>query len=99
MRGDANLKPRAVCGTCAVNRPASSHHKTEACIFREKNLTMKLLALGFLAIAAVTLVGTDASRAAPFCYNKNTGAFAHWGHCRVVCSYYGPGGTCRKVTW
>jgi hypothetical protein len=60
---------------------------------------MKLLPLGFLAIAAITLVGTDASRAAPFCYHTNTGAFAHWGHCRVVCSYYGPGGYCRKVTW
>jgi hypothetical protein len=34
-----------------------------------------------------------------FCYNKNTGAFAHWGQCRVVCNYYGPGGQCRKVIW
>jgi hypothetical protein len=34
-----------------------------------------------------------------FCYNKNTGAFAHWGACRVACTYYGPGGTCRKVGW
>ena len=34
-----------------------------------------------------------------FCYNKNTGQFAHWGLCRVVCTYYGPGGQCRKVTW
>ena len=34
-----------------------------------------------------------------FCYNKNTGAFSHWGACRVVCTYYGPGGTCRKVGW
>jgi hypothetical protein len=82
-----------------------------------KDSTMKLLALGFLAITAVTLVGTNPSRAVPangssiaaslvdisdvdqvvFCYNKNTGAFAHWGRCRVVC--YGPGGYCRKVTW
>ena len=57
---------------------------------------MKLLALGFLAIIAVTLAGADAS---PFCYNKNTGAFAHWGHCRVVCNHYGPGGSCHKVGW
>jgi hypothetical protein len=34
-----------------------------------------------------------------FCYNRNTGQFAHWGQCRVVCNYYGPGGQCRKVTW
>jgi hypothetical protein len=34
-----------------------------------------------------------------FCYNRNTGAFAHWGRCRVVCNYYGLGGYCRKVTW
>jgi hypothetical protein len=60
---------------------------------------MKLLALGFLAIIAVTLAGADASHAAPFCYNKNTGAFAHWGHCRVVCNHYGPGGSCHKVGW
>jgi hypothetical protein len=80
---------------------------------------MKMLALGFLAVTAVSLVGTNASLAVPangsliaasladinpvdqvvFCYNKNTGAFAHWGHCRVVCSHYGPGGYCRKVTW
>jgi hypothetical protein len=80
---------------------------------------MKLLALGFLAITAVTLVGTAPSRAVPangsliaagladisnveqvvFCYNKRTGAFAHWGHCRVACTYYGPGGYCRKVAW
>ena len=80
---------------------------------------MKLLALGFLAITAVTLVGTNPSRAVPangpsiaasladisdvdqvvFCYNRNTGAFAHWGRCRVVCNYYGPGGYCRKVAW
>jgi hypothetical protein len=82
-----------------VNLSASSHHKIDARILTEENLTMKLLALGFLAIAAVTLVGTGASRAAPFCYNKNSGAFAHWGHCRVACTYYGPGGYCRKVTW
>jgi hypothetical protein len=82
--------------------------------------TMKLLALGFLAITAVTLVGTDPSRAVPangsliaagfaeisnveqmraFCYNTRTGAFNHWGRCRVVCTYYGPGGYCRKVAW
>jgi hypothetical protein len=81
---------------------------------------MKLLALGFLAITAVTLVGPDPSRAVPangsliatgvadisnveqvrvFCYNTNTGAFNHWGRCRVVCTYYGPGGYCRKVAW
>ena len=81
---------------------------------------MKLLALGSLAITAVTLVGTDPSRAVPangsliaaglagisnveqvrvFCYNRRTGAFNHWGHCRVVCTDYGPGGYCRKVAW
>jgi hypothetical protein len=60
---------------------------------------MKLLALGFLAITAITLAGTAASHAAPFCYNKRTGAFAHWGHCRVTCTSYGPGGYCHKVTW
>jgi hypothetical protein len=74
----------------------------------------------FLAVTAVTLVGTDRSRAVPangsliaagladisnveqvraFCYNTNTGAFSHWGRCRVVCTYYGPGGYCRKVAW
>ena len=36
---------------------------------------------------------------ATFCYNKNTGKFAHWGGCRVVCDTYGPGGQCRKVSW
>jgi hypothetical protein len=34
-----------------------------------------------------------------FCYNRITGKFNHWGPCRVVCNYYGPGGTCRKVAW
>ena len=34
-----------------------------------------------------------------FCYNTRTGAFSHWGRCRVVCNYYGPGGYCRKVAW
>ena len=81
---------------------------------------MKLLALGFLVIAAVALVGTDPSRAVPanrssvaaglaeisnveqvrvFCYSTRTGAFNHWGRCRVVCNYYGPGGYCHKVAW
>jgi len=81
---------------------------------------MKLLALGFLVIAAVALVGTDPSHAVPengssvaaglaeisnveqvrvFCYNTRTGAFNHWGRCRVVCNYYGPGGYCHKVAW
>jgi len=53
-----------------------------------------------LAIAAVLAVAFSApADARVFCYNKYTGAFAHWGNCRVVCTYYGPGGYCRKVTW
>jgi hypothetical protein len=66
-----------------------------------EHIMSKLLATA----AAVLTVALGASAfstpadARVFCYNKNTGAFAHWGHCRVVCTYYGPGGYCRKVTW
>ena len=78
---------------------------------------MKPLALGFLAITAVTLVETDPSRAVPvngsliaagladisnveqvraFCYNTRTGAFSHWGRCRVVCNYTAPAATAAR---
>jgi hypothetical protein len=79
--------------------PASSHHKQMPAFRGKEDLTMKMLALGFLAITAVTIAGTDASHARNFCYHTNSGAFAHWGACRVVCNHYGPGGYCRKVTW
>jgi hypothetical protein len=61
---------------------------------------MRKVLLALLAVATLALFGANQALAAPtFCYNKNTGAFAHWGKCRVVCNYYGPGGQCRKVTW
>jgi hypothetical protein len=52
-----------------------------------------------LAVALCAPAFSTPVNARPFCYNKYTGQFAHWGHCRVVCTYYGPGGYCRKVTW
>ena len=60
---------------------------------------MRKLLLALLGVATLALFGAGESHAAPFCYNKNTGAFAHWGPCRVVCDHYGPGGRCGKVTW
>jgi hypothetical protein len=50
-------------------------------------------------IFALVSVAPAPANARVFCYNKYTGQFAHWGRCRVVCTYYGPGGYCRKVTW
>jgi hypothetical protein len=60
---------------------------------------MRKLLLALLGVATLALFGADQSHAATFCYNKVTGAFNHWGPCRVVCDHYGPGGTCRKVSW
>jgi len=60
---------------------------------------MRKMLLALFGVATLVLFGANQALAAPFCYNKNTGAFAHWGKCRVVCNYYGPGGTCRKVVW
>ena len=65
---------------------------------------MRKMLLALLGVATLALFGTNQSLAASdenvqtFCYNKNTGEFAHWGECRVECDYYGPGGQCRKVT-
>ena len=61
---------------------------------------MRKMLLALLGVATLALFGATQSIAAPtFCYSKTTGAFAHWGKCRVVCNYYGPGGQCRKVAW
>jgi hypothetical protein len=51
-----------------------------------------LIAAGLADISNVELVRS-------FCHNTRTGAFNHWGRCRVVCTYYGPGGYCHKVAW
>jgi len=61
----------------------------------------KLLATVAVALTValgVSALATPAS-ARTLCYSKSTGAFAHWGKCRVVCTHYGPGGYCGKVTW
>jgi hypothetical protein len=60
-----------------------------------------------LATAAVVLIvallapafSTPAD-ARPFCFNRYTGQFLYWGHCRpvrTICNYYGPGGYCRRI--
>ena len=51
------------------------------------------------SIAAGLADISNAEQVRVFCYNTRTGAFNHWGRCRVVCNYYGPGGYCRKVAW
>jgi hypothetical protein len=60
---------------------------------------LRKMLLALFGAATLASFGANQALAAPFCYNKNTGAFAHWGKCRAVCNYYGPGGTCRKVVW
>ena len=61
---------------------------------------MRKMLFALLGAATLALFGATQSFATPtFCYNKSTGAFAHWGKCRVVCNHYGPGGLCRKVAW
>ena len=57
-----------------------------------------MFALAIIAGFCAPAFATPAN-ARVFCYGKYTGQFAHWGKCRVVCTYYGPGGYCRMVTW
>jgi hypothetical protein len=66
-----------------------------------EHIMSKLLATAaaVLTVALCAPAFSTPANARPFCYNKYTGQFAHWGRCRVVCTYYGPGGYCRKVTW
>jgi hypothetical protein len=62
-------------------------------------MTRLLFCTATILALCVPVFATTPANARPFCYNKYTGQFAHWGHCRVVCNYYGRGGYCRKVTW
>ena len=60
---------------------------------------LKPLAIAALSIAVLVSAFAAPASARTFCYGKYTGQFAHWGPCRVACTYYGPGGYCRKVVW
>jgi hypothetical protein len=61
---------------------------------------MRKTLFALLGVATLTLFGANQALAGQtFCYNTKTGDFLHWGKCRVVCNYYGPGGQCRKVGW
>ena len=62
----------------------------------------KLLATAaaVLTVALCAPAFSTPADARVFCYNKYTGQFLNWGHCRPVraaCTYYGPGGYCRRV--
>ena len=64
---------------------------------------MKSIAIASLLVLVSAVAQATPASARVFCYNKYTGQFLNWGHCRVfpraVCNYYGPGGYCRRVTW
>jgi hypothetical protein len=70
-----------------------------SCSIMEHIMSKLFATAAVLAVALCAPAFVTPANARPFCYNKYTGQFAHWGHCRVVCTYYGPGGYCRKVTW
>jgi len=62
---------------------------------------MRKLMLALVIVAGAALPAS-AANAKVFCFNRITGAFINWGHCRpahAVCNYYGPGGYCRKVIY
>jgi hypothetical protein len=71
---------------------------------RKENNVRKLLlvcAIGVAGIVGASAFSTSAE-ARVFCYNRITGQFLNWGHCKPragVCNYYGPGGYCRPVRY
>jgi hypothetical protein len=53
---------------------------------------MRKILFALLGLTSLTLFGANqAFGGASFCYDKNTGEFAHWDTCPVVCNYYGEG--------
>jgi uncharacterized protein YraI len=68
---------------------------------KSKERERRMLKLFAAAIITATIAASGAvafstsADARAYCYNTRTGAFQHWGYCRVVCN----GRHCRKVGW
>ena len=60
----------------------------------------QLLATAAVVLTVAASAFSTPADARPFCYNRHTGQFLYWGHCksvRAVCTVYGPGGYCRPA--